>query len=95
MNIPKDSSHCLLFLGKLSRNRLNYMQSKVQNTIDWSSLKNLEIAFFDKYPNLKSDYDSFMISESKKWQKLFGQQFKIHSFSEFVFLNKNNLEFIY
>lgn len=95
MSTPKDESHCLLFLGKLSRDKLGYMQSKQQALIPWSTLKNLELAFFEKYPNLKSDYDTFMISESKKWQKLFGLQFKIHSFSEFVFANKDQINFIY
>jgi len=95
MNKPKDASHALLFLGKLSRDNLNYMQSKQQSSIDWSSLKNMETAFFKKYPDHRQSYDAFMISESKQWQKLFGSQFKLHSFSEFVFTHREDFDFIY
>lgn len=92
---PRDSTHALLFLGKLSRDHLGYSLSRDQTSIKWSTLANLELAFFLKYPDHRKSYDEFMVTESIKWKGIFGQQFKIDSFSKFVFANKDDFDFIY
>ena len=90
-----DPSHALLFLGKLSRDQLNYTKQKDPTSCDWSSLKALEKAFLTKYPEQENAYRQFMTNESKKWQKLFTDTFKKHSLSLFVFENKQHFSFIY
>jgi len=92
---PLDASHAMLFLGKLSRDRMEYTKSRDQASLNWFTMKNLETAFFAKYPNHRASYDEYMISESKHWQKLFGPQFKLQAFAEYVFANREDFTFIY
>ena len=92
---PLDESHAMLFLGWLSREHLKYATLKDKGSCDWSSLKNLEKAFLAKYPNHAKPYSEFVIEKSKKWQKLFTEQFKKHELSMYVFDNRGDFEFNY
>ena len=92
---PLDESHAMLFLGRLSRDLLKYETLKDKTQCDWSTLKNLEKAFLTKYPDHAKPYAAFVIEKSKKWQKLFGELFKKHELSCYVFDHQDDFTFIY
>lgn len=83
-----------LYLGKLSRVRLNYGKTKEPDH-SWSEFVKMRDAFVQKHPELKSELKTFMDSEKKKWGSNFGEAFKKHSLALFVLRNVDRKEYVY
>jgi len=81
-----------LYMGKVSRDRLNY-----DKTYDhrWSDYEQLRKSLEAKHPDLYSEFKEFMKREKSKWRALFTEQFKTHSLFTFVSENVDVNEYYY
>lgn len=81
-----DSLPGLLYLGRLSRESVNYSKTPRGKEPDhtWSSFKKMDAAFRAKHPERVLELNAFMKSEKEKWGELFTELFKINSLAMFV-----------
>lgn len=88
MNPDLDTFHALLYLGKISRDAVNYSNTPRGKEPDhtWSSFKKMDAAFRAKHPGLAPELNLFMSNEKERWGELFTEPFKINSLSMFVTL---------
>jgi hypothetical protein len=86
MKVPYDTLFAMLYLGKLSRDAVDYSNTPKGKEPDhtWSKFKKLDAAFREKHPDLVSELNSFMGAEKTKWGEMFNETFKIHSLALFV-----------
>jgi len=76
-----DTLPARLYLGKLSRLQHNPLKNP---DVDWTSYKALEKVFIKNHPDHKTGVEEYMKEESRKWGKIFGEQFKLHSLCTYV-----------
>jgi hypothetical protein len=81
-----DTLPALLYLGKVSRDAVNYSNTPKGKELDhtWSSFKKMDLAFRAKHPELVTDLNMFMRDEKEKWGELFSEGFKVNALSKFV-----------
>lgn len=87
MNTPKyDTLFAMLYLGKLSRDAVNYANTPKGKDPDhtWSSFKKTDLAFRAKHPEVLPQLNAFMGAEKAKWGELFTETFKMHALARFV-----------
>lgn len=89
MNKPATTLNATMYLGRLSRDRLN------KDDHSWSDFLKLKEAFVARRPELKEPLKKFMEREKSKWRELFSDLFKKHSLSVFVLANVPESEYIY
>lgn len=81
-----------LYLGRLSRDRLNFQKT---NDSRWNEFGFLKKAFVARHPELEIQLNSFLKEEKNKWRGNFSDSFKKHSFEVFVFVHVPVSEYIY
>lgn len=86
MTYNYDTLLAMLYLGKVSRDAVNYSNTPKGKDPDhtWSSYKKMDLAFRAKHPDVLSDLNAFMGAEKAKWGELFTEAFKLHSLALFV-----------
>jgi hypothetical protein len=89
MNFDLDTLQALLYLGKLSRDSVNYANTPKGKDPDhtWSGFKKMDLAFRAKHPDLAPELNLFMRDEKERWGELFTELFKVNSLAMFVTLN--------
>jgi hypothetical protein len=80
----KDSLYGALYLGKLSRSRLKYGESRAEPDHSWSVFAKLKQAFVEKHPELKEELDVWLNDEKRKWRSNFNDTLKKQSLALFV-----------
>jgi len=90
MKLELDTLPALLYLGKLSRDAVNYSNTPKGKDPDhtWSSFKKMDAAFRAKHPERATELNYFMAAEKARWGELFVELFKVHSLAKFVAENK-------
>jgi hypothetical protein len=86
-----DTLFALLYLGKVSRDAVNYSDTPKGKEPDhsWYTFKKMDLAFRAKHPDLVTELNMFMGARKKYWGDLFSEQFKLHALSTFVSKNVN------
>ena len=77
----KDTLFASLYLGRLSRDRLNYSKTTDHR---WTEFQHLKQAFEAEHPEYKDKLKEFLAAEKSKWRGLFSDLFKKQSLALFV-----------
>lgn len=83
-----DTSHALLYLGKVSREAIGYGLTRGDQDHTWSSYKKLRAAFEAKHPEHVEPLKLFMVSEKREWPTEFTEIIKTYSLSKYVSENQ-------
>ena len=86
MKLEYDTLLAMLYLGKLSRDAVDYSNTPRGKDPDhtWSSFKKMDAALRAKHSDILPELNAFMGTEKAYWGELFTEAFKLHSLALFT-----------